>query len=59
MLEIEEIRRQLQDRYPKKVADACGISKFTVMRIRDGKNQPSYRTAMRLSNYLEGKPIEE
>lgn len=59
MLEIEEIRRQLQDRYPGKVAEACKISKFTVMRIRDGKNNPTYKNAVKLSNYLEGKPIED
>lgn len=54
MLTIEEVRRRLQDRMPKKVAQATGINYDTVRRIRDGRTMnPSYETWKALSDYLE------
>lgn len=60
MLTIEEIRQRLKLSQPSKVAEATGLSKFTIMKIRDGATkEPAYSTIRRLSNALEGKPIEE
>lgn len=56
MMPIEDIRYQLKDRSPKKVAAACGIHFHTVRAIRDGRNtNPTLRVMTALSNYLQGK----
>ncbi len=56
MMPIEEIRKQLQDRSPKKVALACGVHFQTVRAIRDGKNtNPTLRVMEALSSYLQRK----
>lgn len=60
MLTIEEIRQRLKLAQPSKVSEATGLSKFAITKIRDGVTKdPSYSTIRRLSNALEGKPIED
>ena len=53
MLEIDDIRQRLQDRRPKKVAEATGMNISTVMRVRDGKTIPTPLVQKTLSDYLE------
>jgi transcriptional regulator with XRE-family HTH domain len=53
MLTLEQVRERLQDRRLGKVAEATGLCAATVSRIRDGKGEPSLKTMMALSAYLE------
>lgn len=60
MLTEQEIRDGLKDRRLTMVAQATGISRFTLTKVRDGKlASPAYRTMLRISNYLEGKALED
>lgn len=53
MLTLEQVRERLQDRRLNKVAEATGLCAATVSRIRDGQGEPSLKTMMALSAYLE------
>lgn len=60
MLTEQEIRDGLKDRIITIVAKETNVSRFTLIKIRDGKaKNPAYSTMRRVSNYLEGKPIED
>ena len=55
MLSLDEIKTGLVDRRPKIVAERTGLTIPTICQIRDGKNtNPSLRTMLKLSNYLQG-----
>lgn len=56
MLSLEEIQRQLQDRNLVMVAKETGLSHMTVWVVKAAKKDNfSYRTIKRLSDYLEGR----
>lgn len=56
MLTLEKIREALQDRRAAKVADATGLHYNTIREVRDNpESNPSYKTVVALSDYLEGK----
>jgi transcriptional regulator with XRE-family HTH domain len=60
MLSEQEIITALQDRRLAMISEATGISRMTLTKIRSGRAiKPSYNTMRRISNYLEGKPIED
>lgn len=55
MLTLEEIRKRLADRRIDIVAEATGLHRNNVARIRDGQNtNPKATTLEALSRYLEG-----
>lgn len=55
ILDLETIRKQLDDRSLYKVSDRTGIHYNTLLKIRDGENaNPSYKTVLTLSKYLGG-----
>lgn len=52
-LALDEIRRELADRSPSKVAQATGLHYQTIRRIRDNQDRnPTYATLLALSEYL-------
>ena len=52
-LPLDEIRRELTDRSPSKVAQATGLHYQTIRRIRDNQDRnPTYATLLALSEYL-------
>lgn len=54
MMDLESIRLRLQDRRLDAIRNATGLSKFTIINIRDGKQEnPSYGTLKALSGYFE------
>lgn len=56
MLTLEQIRHELQDRSPGKVAVATELRPATIIDIREGRTQnPSYETIKRLSDYFKGR----
>jgi len=56
MLNIEEIRRRLQDRRPGIVGAATGLTPLTVARIRDGViADPKLSEVEALSAYFEAQ----
>jgi len=52
MLTIEQIRKRMQDRNIKAVAEAIGVHQQSLYRIMAG-SEPSYRVLKLLSDYLE------
>lgn len=58
MMTLEQIRIQLQDRSPKKVAKATGLHHNTVRDIRDRDDaNPTWRAIVALSEYLESQQV--
>lgn len=53
MLEIEEIRKRLEDRTLTKVAEKAGVPYDTLWAVASGRNNPSYETLQKLSIYFE------
>lgn len=54
-MSLEELRAALADRRVNVVADATGLSRKTVARIRDGKVlNPSYEAVQKLITYIQG-----
>ncbi len=53
---LDQIIRALADRRLAVVADATGLTRETLRRIRDGKaKKPAHETVRKLSDYLEGQ----
>jgi hypothetical protein len=56
MMQLETIRKQLQDLRPARVAEATGLHFNTIREIRDNPNaNPTYRALKSLSDYLEAR----
>lgn len=54
MLNLEEIVLRLKDRRLDAVSNGTGLSKVTIINIREGRNtDPKYSTMQKLSNYFE------
>jgi|DEB0MinimDraft_3_1074331.scaffolds.fasta_scaffold218094_2 uncharacterized protein YerC len=51
ILRLDVVRRMLKDRQVHKIAEATGISRFTIYRVRDG-HEAKYETIEKLSDYL-------
>lgn len=59
MMTLPQIRAQLKDRSPHKVAKATGLHYNTVRDIRDREDaNPTYRAVEALTKYLESQQIE-
>lgn len=59
MLNLDQIRKALDDRNMDKVAERTGIHRNTISAIRAGSNQnPTYATLKTLSDYLSGVSID-
>lgn len=55
MLTIEEIRKRLEDRNVRLVAERAKVPYNVVLRVARGTTQnPTYNTTKALSEYLEG-----
>ena len=55
-MNIEQIRKELQDRQLHKIAKATGLHVNTIRGIRDGFiTDPRLSTVQALADYLEGK----
>ena len=53
-MNIEEIKKTLEDRNLVVVAERCGIGYVTLSTIANGKNKnPKYETFKKISDYLE------
>lgn len=56
---LDEIKNQLSDRSPLKVAQATGLHINTIRNIRDGLTpNPSYQVVQKLIQYLESRAIK-
>ena len=55
ILRLSVIREMLMDRQIHKIAEATGVSRFTIYRIRDGYDA-KYETIEKLSDYLTERP---
>jgi len=55
MLNIEDIRKRLEDRNIAIVANRIGCSRAHLSNIYHGKTDGSYRMLKRLSDYLESE----
>lgn len=56
MMTLEEIRAELKDRMPRRVAQATGLHYNTIRAIRDNLSaNPTYNVLQKLSDYLEKK----
>ena len=56
MMTLEQIRRELSDRMPSKVAEATGLHYNTIREIRDNPEaNPTYKVLVALSNYFEDR----
>ena len=59
MINLEGIRNRLKDRRLDSIHRATGLSKPTIINIRDGKQEnPNYETMRLLSNYFESQESE-
>jgi hypothetical protein len=59
MKSLEVIALQLKDRALGKIAEATGVSRQTLIAIRDGQNQnPEHKTLKAVSDYLEAQEKE-
>jgi len=56
MLDLEQVRKGLEDYNIKKVSDQVGIHYNTILGIYRREN-PSYETIKKLSDYLENKDV--
>lgn len=52
-MDIDEIKRKLEDRRLDVVSEKTGIHRSTIARIRDGKSVPTYHVMRKLAEYLE------
>lgn len=52
MYNLKFIREALRERRLEPIIGATGISRTTLVRIRNGKGTPSYKTLEALSNYF-------
>lgn len=58
MLNLEKIKKALEDRNMEIVAERTGIHRNTISAIRSGSNQnPTYATLKTLSDYLSGDTL--
>lgn len=55
MLTLDEIAVALRDRRMDIVAEATGLHRSTIARIKTGKANPTYDVMKALSDYLEGR----
>jgi len=53
IVDIDEIKRKLEDRRLDVVSEKTGIHRSTIARIRDGKSVPTYHVMRKLAEYLE------
>jgi len=51
-MNLTEIQQRLADRKLHKVAEATGLSVFTLYRLVNGKTRPSKSTMRSIENYL-------
>lgn len=59
MMTLSQIRAQLKDRSPHKVAKATGLHHNTIRDIRDREDaNPTWRALVALSEYLESQLIQ-
>lgn len=52
MYNLKFIREALSEQRLEPISEATGISQTTLVRIRNGRGTPSYRTLEALSNYF-------
>ena len=58
MMTLEQIRQQLKDRSPKKVAKATGLHYNTIRDIRDREDaNPTFKVLQALSEYLQSQLV--
>ena len=59
MMTLQQIKDALGDRSPMKVAKATGLHYQTIREVRDNPMaNPTYKVLLALSNYLEGKNVQ-
>ena len=58
MLTHEQISKALKDRRINVVAKRTGLSFPTIKRVSDMEGTPSYKTLVKLSDYLEGQQTD-
>jgi DNA-binding XRE family transcriptional regulator len=54
-MNLEEIRKALEDRIIIKVAEGTGLNPHTIYRIQKGKHTPNIGTMKLLARYLKGE----
>lgn len=56
MYNLDQIREKLQDRRIAKVAQATGLHRFTIYKIRDGETKdPNFSSLMKLNEYFKAQ----
>lgn len=55
MIDLNGIKRRLQDRRLDKIALATNLSKQTIINIREGRTEPNYGSMKALSDYFEAQ----
>jgi len=53
-MDTEQLRQALQDRVIRRVADACDINYWTLLRFANGQRTPRAQTLDKLRAYIEG-----
>jgi len=55
-MQLEQIREQLKDRLPSRVAEATGLHVNTIRNIRDGvSSKPGFEVVEKIRQYLEAQ----
>lgn len=55
-MNLDQIREQLKDRIPSRVAEATGLHVNTIRNIRDGvSSKPGYEVVEKIRQYLEAQ----
>ncbi len=52
-MDTEQLRQALQDRVIRRVADACDINYWTLLRFANGQRTPRAQTLDKLRAYIE------
>jgi hypothetical protein len=53
MYRLDKIQQMLSDRQVQAIADATGLSRWTIYNVRKGVGKIRYETVERLSDYFE------
>jgi predicted transcriptional regulator len=53
MYRLDKIQQMLGDRQVQAIADATGLSRWTIYNVRKGVGKIRYETVERLSDYFE------
>jgi|DEB0MinimDraft_10_1074344.scaffolds.fasta_scaffold89360_2 hypothetical protein len=54
-MDTEELREALQDRVIRRVAKACDINYWTLLRFANGERTPRAHTLDKLRQYIKGE----